>query len=285
MARLGLDFSSLSAVNTRLIYCSISAYGQEGPRAKEAGFDLTLQAMSGIMSVTGEAGGAPVKCGVPISDFATGLYGAFAVVSALRQVAVTGKGMHIDASMFGTSLAIAALQTSEYFGTDNNPRRLGSAHPRNAPYQAFRAKDGYFAMAAGNDSLWRAACKTINREDLIEQERFKTASLRAKNQDALREIWEGELARGTCDEWLARFREAGVACAPINSYDEALADPQVAHMGWIESMAVPDGRKIQTFGSPLRFNGEGFRIYRRPPALGEHNDEIFGTPGQTEAAE
>lgn len=285
MTRLGLDFTSLSAANPKLIYCSISAYGQEGPRAKEAGFDLTLQAVSGIMSVTGEPEGAPVKCGVPVSDFATGLYGAFAVASALRQVAATGKGMHIDASMFGASLAIAALQTSEYFGTSVNPRRLGSAHPRNAPYQAFRAKDGYFAMAAGNDSLWRAACKTIGREDLIEQERFKTPTLRAKNQEALREIWEGELARGTCAEWLDRFREAGVACAPINSYGEALADPQVNHMGWIESMAVPGGRKVQTFSSPLRFNGQGFPIYRRPPALGEHNDEIFGASDQTEAAE
>jgi crotonobetainyl-CoA:carnitine CoA-transferase CaiB-like acyl-CoA transferase len=285
MARLGLDFAGLSAANPRLIYCSISAYGQEGPRAKEAGFDLTLQAVSGIMSVTGEPEGAPVKCGVPVSDFATGLYGAFAVASALREVAATGKGMHIDASMFGASLAIAALQTSEYFGTGVNPRRLGSAHPRNAPYQAFRAKDGYFAMAAGNDSLWRAACKTIDREDLIEQERFKSPTLRAKNQEALREIWEGELARGTCAEWLHRFREAGVACAPINSYGEALADPQVTHMGWIESMAVPGGRDVQTFGSPLRFNGNGFPIYRSPPALGEHNDEIFGTADQTEAAE
>ncbi len=285
MTRLGLDFASLSAANPKLIYCSISAYGQEGPRAKEAGFDLTLQAVSGIMSVTGEPEGAPVKCGVPVSDFATGLYGAFAVASALRQVAMTGKGMHIDASMFGASLAIAALQTSEYFGTGINPRRLGSAHPRNAPYQAFRAKDGYFAMAAGNDSLWRAACKTISREDLIEQERFKTPTLRAKNQEALREIWERELARGTCAEWLDRFREAGVACAPINSFGEALADPQVTHMGWIESMAVPGGRKVQTFSSPLRFNGQGFPIYRRPPALGEHNDEIFGAADQTEAAE
>ncbi|HEY5225858.1 MAG TPA: CoA transferase [Methylovirgula sp.] len=285
MGRLGLDFRSLSAANPRLVYCSISAFGQEGPRASEAGFDLTLQAMSGIMSVTGEPGGAPAKCGVPISDFATGLYGAFAIVSALRQVAMTGKGMHIDASMFGASLAIAALQTSQYFGTGSDPQRLGSAHPRNAPYQAFRAQDGHFAMAAGNESLWRAACKTVAREDLIDDPRFATTALRARHQDVLREILEGEFARATAAEWLEKFRAAGVACAPINGYGEALADPQVAHMGWIEPMVLPNGSNVQTFGSPLRFNGEGFPIYRRPPALGEHNDEIFGPDKRTEAAE
>jgi crotonobetainyl-CoA:carnitine CoA-transferase CaiB-like acyl-CoA transferase len=285
MARLGLDFLTLSPANPKLIYCSISAFGQDGPRASEAGFDLTVQAMSGIMSVTGEPDGVPVKCGVPVSDFATGLYGAFAIAAALRQVTSTGKGMHIDASMFGASLAIAALQTSEYFGTNIDPRRLGSVHPRNAPYQAFRAKDGYFAMAAGNDSLWRSACKAVEREDLVDDSRFNTTSLRAKNQIALREIWEGELARATCAEWLDRFRAAGVACAPINTFGEALADPQVTHMGWIESIELPGGQNVRTFGSPLRFDGQGFSIYRRPPALGEHNDEIFGASSCDEAAE
>ncbi|MCG8594947.1 MAG: CoA transferase, partial [Kiloniellales bacterium] len=149
MARLGLDYETMAAEKPGLIYCSISAFGQSGPRSREGGFDLTMQAMSGIMSVTGEPGGAPVKCGVPLCDFVAGLYGAFGVVSALHQRRETGVGQNLDVSMLGTSLAVAALQTSEFFGTGKDPRKLGSAHPRNAPYQAFRARDGYFGMAAG----------------------------------------------------------------------------------------------------------------------------------------
>ena len=158
MDRLGLGYRSFAAEKPSLVYCSISAFGQEGPRAGEGGFDLTMQAMAGVMSVTGEPDGAPVKCGVPLSDFCAGLYGAYAIAAVLRRVQQGGAGEHIDVSMLGTSLAVAALQTSEYFGSGRDPAKLGSAHPRNAPYQAFKAKDGYFAMAAGNDSLWKAAC-------------------------------------------------------------------------------------------------------------------------------
>src|SRR5690606_31543291 len=131
------------------IYCSISAYGQTGPRSQEGGFDLTIQAMSGIMSVTGEQGGAPVKCGVPLADFTAGLYAATSISAALRVAENTGKGTHLDVAMLGVTLGIAALQTSEYFGSGKDPQKLGSAHPRNAPYQAFRCRDGYFGMAAG----------------------------------------------------------------------------------------------------------------------------------------
>ena len=161
MAKLGLGYDALAADKPSLVYCSISAFGQTGPRAQEGGFDLTVQAVSGVMSVTGETGGAPVKCGVPISDFGAGLYAAFAISSALHRVRRDGAGDHIDVSMLGATLGIAALQTSEYFGTGRDPGKLGSAHPRNAPYQAFQASDGYFAMAAGNDRLWRAACAGI----------------------------------------------------------------------------------------------------------------------------
>src|SRR5690606_27821554 len=139
----------------QLVYCSISAFGQEGPRAQQGGFDLTIQAISGIMSVTGEPGGRPVKCGVPVSDFSAGLYAAFSIASMLARVRTGGAGGHIDVPMLGTSLSIAALQPSEYFGTGADPRAMGSAHPRNAPYQAYRSADGYFVIAAGNDRLWR----------------------------------------------------------------------------------------------------------------------------------
>ncbi|MDB5797128.1 MAG: frc 1 [Paucimonas sp.] len=275
MARLGLDYETLSAQKPSLIYCSISAYGQTGPRSKEGGFDLTMQAMSGIMSVTGEADGAPVKCGVPVSDFAAGLYGAFAVASVLQQVRRGGRGEHIDVSMLGASLGIAALQTSEFFGRGIDPAKLGSAHPRNAPYQAFKARDGYFAMAAGNDNLWQIACRQIGRPDLIEDARFTSTSLRAANQVALKDILEHEFASHDCADLIARFSGAGVPCTHINTYSQVLQDPQVQAMEWVREIGLPSGATTRTFASPLRLSGRGLPILRNPPALGADNDDVF----------
>jgi len=276
MNRLGLGYEALSNINPKLIYCSISAYGQVGPRANEGGFDLTIQAMSGIMSVTGEEGGAPVKCGVPVSDFTAGLYGAFSITSTLRLVAQTGVGTHLDISMLGSTLGIAALQTSEYFGSGRDPVKLGSAHPRNAPYRVFKAKDDYFGMAAGNNVLWHSVCKTVNRIDLLDDERFSSPTNRAQHQDDLLIILESEFALDTAEVWLERFREAGVPCAPINAYSQVLADPQVKYMNWIHPIDLPNGVQTQTFGSPIRIGSKTLEIQRRPPALGEHNDEVLG---------
>ena len=275
MARLSLDYETLVGSNPRLIYCSISAFGQTGPRAAQGGFDLTLQAMSGIMSVTGEEGGAPSKCGVPIGDFAAGLYAAYSICCGLHRVRSTGQGMHVDVSMLGACLGIAALQTSEYFGTGRTPRPLGSAHPRNAPYQAFKAKDGYFAMAAGNDRLWAKVCDLLGRTDLLGDARFRSTALRAENQVALKAILEAEFSSFTCRELIVRFVDAGVPCSPINSYDRVLADPQVEHADWIKQMALPSGRRIQTFGAPVLFDGRSLDIERPAPALGQHTEEVL----------
>ncbi|WP_427185260.1 CaiB/BaiF CoA transferase family protein [Bordetella bronchialis] len=275
MDRLGLGYQALRERNPRLLYCSISAYGQSGPRAQEGGFDLTIQAMSGIMSVTGEQGGAPVKCGVPVADFSAGLYAAFSIASALRQVQATGQGAHVDVSMLGATLGIAALQTSEFFGSGRDPVKLGSAHPRNAPYQAFRCRDGYFGMAAGNNALWKSVCAVVGREALYADPRFADTSLRARNQDSLRDMLEEIFLREDAEYWLARFRQAGVPCAPINSYSQVLEDPQVAHMGWVQPVELPNGVRTRTFGMPVRFDGRASPIRQRPPALGEHNDEIL----------
>ena len=284
MKRLGLDYESLKTDKPALVYCSISAFGQEGPRSAEGGFDLTTQAMAGIMSVTGEAGGAPVKCGVPLSDFCAGLYAAYAIAAVLTRVRGGGAGEHIDVSMLGTSLAVAALQTSEYFGTGRDPQKLGSAHPRNAPYQAFKAGDGYFAMAAGNDGLWKATCKAVGLAELAADPRFASTTSRSNHQTALKQILEAEFAKHSAAEMLSRFRDAGVPCAPINTYSQALADEQVKHMGWVQDITLPSGRRTKTFGSPLRFSGKGFDIRRDPPALGQHNDEVFGVAATKEPA-
>lgn len=275
MDRLGVGYKALAAENPKLIYCSISAYGQSGPRSAEGGFDLTVQAMSGIMSITGEADGVPVKCGVPLADFSAGLYAAFSIAAALRTAAASGVGTHLDVPMLGATLGIAALQTSEYFGSGVDPKPLGSAHPRNAPYRVFKSKDGYFGMAAGNNVLWRSVCNVVNRPDLLTDERFTTTTTRAKHQDELLIILEEHFAQASTEEWLERFIGAGVPCAPINTYSQVLADPQVAHMGWVQDLELPNGVSTRTFGAPVRMGGQTSPIRRRPPALGEHNEEIL----------
>jgi len=285
MERLGVGYAQLHELNPKLVFCSISAYGQSGPRSQEGGFDLTVQAMSGIMSVTGEPGQPPVKCGVPLADFAAGLYAGFGIVSALRAAQASGQGTHLDIPMLGATLGIAALQTSEYFGSGRDPVCLGSAHPRNAPYRVFRSQDGYFGMAAGNNALWRSVCEVVERQDLLADERFQSPTTRAKHQDALLDILETEFARAGTAAWLERFRAAGVPCAPINSYSEVLADPQVEHMQWVQPLDLPNGQTTRTFASPLRMSGQGLPVRLRPPALGEHNDEILGPLRAARAAE
>lgn len=274
MAKFGLDYPSLRGKAPDLVYCSVSAYGQSGPRAAEGGFDLTLQAIAGVMSVTGEADGAPVKCGVPIADFCTALHAAFAIAATLRKVDRGEGGEHIDISMMGATLGVAALQTHAYFGSGESPGRMGSAHHRNAPYQAFRAKDGYFAMAAGNDRLWRSVCEIVERMDLLDDPRFRSVSDRSDNQVALAGLLEKEFDRFTVADILAACVARGVPCAPINDYGQALADKQVAHMEWVHDVDLPNGEKTKTLISPLRLSGKKVGIRRPPPALGQHGAEI-----------
>jgi crotonobetainyl-CoA:carnitine CoA-transferase CaiB-like acyl-CoA transferase len=240
--------------------------------------------MSGVMSVTGEPGGRPVKCGIPISDFTAGLYAAYAICAVLNKVRRGEPGEHIDVSMLGATLGIAVLQTSEYFGTGRDPVKLGSAHPMNAPYQAFKAKDGYVALAAGNDRLWQATCDGIGRTELMRDPRFGSPTLRAQNQDALRELLETEFAKYSVAELLDTFSGRGVPCAPINSYSQVLMDPQVRHMEWAQEMDLPNGARTRTIISPLRLSGEKLGVRRRPPALGEHNGEIIDAADPQTAA-
>lgn len=270
MDRLGLGYEAMRARFPKLVYCSISAFGQTGPRANEGGFDVTVQAMSGIMSVTGEEDGGPVKCGVPVSDFTAGLYAAYAALALLR----TGQGGYVDVPMLGASLAIGALQTSEYFGSGRNPRKLGSAHPRNAPYQAFRCGSGHIVIAAGNDKLWREVCAIVGIENLVDDPRFATTSLRARNQAVLAEAIEAKLEHADPKEVLARLAEAGVPSSPINDYSEALSDPQVVHAGWVEALELPSGTVTRTFGNPITINGKREPVRSAPPALGADTAEV-----------
>ena len=270
MQRLGLGWDWFRERKPGLVYCSISAYGQDGPRGAEGGFDVTIQAAAGVMSVTGEPEGAPVKAGVPLADFASGLYAAFSIAAVLARVRSGGPGAHIDVPMFGATLAISALQTSEYFGTGRNPRKLGSAHPRNAPYQAYAARDGWFVIAAGNNRLWQSVCDVVGTPELLADPRFASPSLRAQHQAELKALLDPHFARRTAAQWLQGFAAAGVPCAPINGYGEALADPQSQHLGLVQAQTLPGGQATRTVGCPVRLDGVAPLVDTRPPALDEH---------------
>ncbi len=278
--RLGLGFADVKAINPRIIYCSISAYGQTGPRAAEGGFDVSVQAISGIMSVTGEQDGPPIKAGIPISDFSAGLYAGFAICAQLRRVEKTGSGVHIDVPMMGASLAFAALQTSEYFGSGKDPVKLGSAHPRNAPYQAFKARDGYFVMAAGTNALWQKVCQLLGRQELLDDARFTSTELRARHQSELKAILEEIFADRCTQDLIAMFAGAGVPCVPINTYSAAVEDPQSVFMGWVEPLTLPNGVVTRTIGFPIRFDGAAPAIRLGPPRLGQHAAQFDS--GQTD---
>ncbi len=262
MDRLGLGYESFREEKPGLVYCSISAFGQSGPRSAEGGFDVTVQAMSGIMSVTGEPEGAPVKCGVPVSDVGTGLYAAFTIVSVLRRVAGGGAGAHIDASMLGCSLGMAALQTSEFFGTGRDPKKLGSAHPRNAPYQAFKAGDGYFVIAAGNNKLWevgdrgrrssRSAGRCALRHDAIACR--QPGRLEGSARSRIRQEGRRPLA--------CRLREGRRAAGP---HQQLQPDPR-RPAGSAHGLDRGDGAAVRREDADLRQPGSYFRHRSRQAA-------------------
>ena len=273
--RLGLGYKALSAASPKLVYCSINGYGHNGPYASKGAFDATVQGMSGVMSVTGEPDGPPVKCGVPLGDFGAGLYGAFCITAAILKARETGRGAFIDCSMLAGLLGMAALQTSEYFGTGLAPKRLGSAHPRAAPYQGFRASDAPFMIAAGNDKLWADVCEAVAMPQLKTDPRFESNALRAKNQEALESILQTAFAKRSKADWLAEFDRRGVPCAPINTYPEILTDPHVQATRLVRDMRLPNGKKTKTVAFPMKITGYEFEVYRDPPELGAHNDEVY----------
>ena len=275
LGRLKLGYEDLKELNPRLVYCSITGYGQKGPYARKGAFDVTVQAMSGLMSVTGEEGRPPVKCGVPVGDFCAGLYAAYTITAALMRARETGEGAYIDCSMLGSLIGIAALQTSEYFGTGRDGRRLGSAHPRNAPYQAFKASDDYFVIAAGNDALWRQVAEAVGLPELAEDPRFVTQAERARNQDELAAILGERFAERTAAEWLEEMDRRGVPSAPINGYAQILSDPQVKAMGLVRDLELPNGARTRTTAFPIHISGYDFEIRRAPPELGADNETVF----------
>ncbi|KRF06008.1 carnitine dehydratase [Paenibacillus sp. Soil766] len=275
LAKFGLNYEQLVGENPKLVYCSISGYGQTGAYAQKGAFDVTIQAISGLMSVTGEEDGAPVKCGVPVADFVAGLYGAYTVVAAIHQASRSGKGSYIDCSMLASVLGISALQTSEYYGNGVAPKRLGSAHPRNAPYQGYHGSDKPFVIAAGNEKLWREVVDAVELPALADDPRFQNQTLRAKHQKELAQLLQEAFNLRTAAEWLDIFDRRGVPCAPINTFEDILHDPAVKESGLIYELALPNHTQTTTVGYPVKLTDYEFQIYRKPPLKGEHTEEIF----------
>ena len=273
--KLGLGYDDLKRINKKLIYCSISGYGQSGPYSDKGAFDVTVQAVAGVMSVTGEKDSSPVKCGVPIGDFCTGLYASYTIMAMLRNVEKNGKGTHIDCSMLGSLLGISALQTSEYFGNRKAPEKLGSAHSRNAPYQAFQASDTFFVIAAGNDKLWGEVCEAVEMEHLKNDVRFKTQSDRAKNQNQLSEILTKKFLKRDAKYWLKEMDKRKVPSAPINNFETILNDKHIKHMEIEKPITLPNGSKTYSVTFPVSIKGVETKDLKIPPKLGEHNEEII----------
>ncbi|HEX3865091.1 MAG TPA: CoA transferase [Gemmatimonadaceae bacterium] len=275
MKRLGADYATLSALNPRLVYASISGFGQTGPYADRPGFDLIAQGMSGVMSVTGEPDGAPVKSGVPIADLSVGLYAANGVLAALIARGNTGRGQYIDTSLFESALAMSVWETTEYWATGSAPRALGSAHRLSAPYQAFRTSDGYMTLAALTQPHWQRLCTTIGREDLANDTRFETNAERLANRPALVCEIEATLAARTTADWVERILAAGIPAGPIYDFAQVFSDPHTEARRMIEEIEHPAAGRVKTLGFPIKMSDTPPRVRRAPPLLGEHTAEIL----------
>jgi len=283
MKRLGLDYETLRKINPRLIYVAASGWGQDGELSGLAGLDIMAQARSGIMSVTGEAGGEPAKAGVPLCDVTCAIYAALAAVAALRARDLTGEGQMIDVSLFETGVSFAQWEAGRYFATGELPQRSGSAHNTSAPYQAFRSADGWFTLGAPNLRAWQSLCRVLRRDDLLRDPRFRDENTRFTNRSALaREIERTTLGRATA-EWVAELQQAGVPCSPIHDYDQVFKDPALEERDFFWDAPHPTAGNVRQLGSPMRLSRTPARRDRAGPLLGEHTEEIVLELGRSEA--
>lgn len=266
--RLGLGYETVSDGHLGLVYCSISGYGLTSPYRDAGAYDVVIQGMSGLMSVTGEPDGDPVKAGVPVGDFTAGLYAAYTIAALLPQVRGSGRSVRVDCPMLDCLLGVSALQTSEYWGSGREPQRLGTAHPRNAPYQGFSAADGDFTVAAGNDRLWAAVAEVVGRPELVTDPRFVSQVERVRHQAELEALLAERFAGEKREHWLTELRARGVPCGPVNTFGEILADPHVEATGLVAPVDVPVAGPTPMVVFPVRIEGQQPRLDRGAPRLG-----------------
>ena len=279
MRELGLDYPALAAANPRLIYASISGYGQTGPDASKGGFDLIAQGASGVMSVTGEPGGPPVKAGVPLTDLGAGLFALAAILAALHHRDRTGRGQHIDTSLLEAGLALSVWETAEYFAQGTAPEALGSAHRFLAPYQAIRCADGHITVGAGTDRLFVDLAAVLGHPEWATSPQFADTTSRVRNRAALIERIEAVTEREPKASLLETLTARGIPCGPINTYAEAFDDPQVQARQMVVPIDHPTLGRTRALGSPVKFSETPALIGRRAPLLGEHTQEVLRGAG------
>jgi crotonobetainyl-CoA:carnitine CoA-transferase CaiB-like acyl-CoA transferase len=275
MKKYGLDYENLKGINPKLVYCSITGFGQTGPYAPRAGYDFIIQGMAGMMSITGAPDGEPQKAGVAISDIFTGLYSVIAIQAALRHAEATGEGQHIDMALFDTQISVLGNQNLNYLVSGTSPVQMGNAHMNIAPYEVLPVKDGHIILAVGNDGQFRKFCAVVELDGLAADPDFSTNPARVANRKRLREKIEAALAQWDRDPLLARLEAASVPASPINNIGQAFADPQAIARGMRMDLDDGRGNALPSVRAPMVMSGTPLQYDRPSPRLGEHTDEIL----------
>ncbi len=274
MDRFGVGYTTVHETVPRLVYCSISGFGQTGPYRARAAYDLIVQGMGGIMGITGEPEGAPMRVGVAIADICAGMFAAYGILAALRVRERTGKGQWVDAAMLDGQVAWMTYMAANYFATGDDPPRVGSAHVNLVPYQPFPTRDGFVNVAVGSEGLWQKCCEALEIP-IAEDPRFATNADRVRNRQALLDVLMPVFARRTTTEWVDRLLRAGVPAGPIYRMHEVMEDPQVRHRGMVVELEHPRAGRIRVNGVPVKFSDTPGAVISPPPALGEHTDPVL----------
>jgi crotonobetainyl-CoA:carnitine CoA-transferase CaiB-like acyl-CoA transferase len=279
LARYGLSYDDLKQINPRLIYCSVTGFGQTGPYREHPGYDFMIQGMGGMMSVTGEPdgapGGGPQRAGVPVADIITGMYASIAVCAALAHRAETGIGQHLDLALLDSQIALLAYQNTNYFATGSAPKRIGNLHPNIVPYQPFKTADGDVILACGNDNLFRKFCEAAGCAELAGDPRFAGNGKRVHNRAELTRLLQEVFARRSTREWVELLEAAGVPNGPINDVAQVFEEPQVKARGIKVELEHPVAGRLPTVASPMRFSATPVEYKLAPPLLGQHTEEIL----------